>query len=548
MIYLDLGAALAAYGLIFAVYQLRRESWAVVLRIRGWWERNLIWLLVMLGLVLTLIAVLLDHKPPPPSLRSTLESPLTYDIAAYICFILSPLSLLYFSRSVPFTKRNARRFYHILTLEISRTGDENVTAALAVILPNFRQICHVATRKDIYGDASAFANSILDVILSDETVVGILTTKRLDALLHIFATIANTDLTRDSASVGVGALVQGLLTNSHSYLYKHLNRRGLALSSDLYKVVFESSTLLSNFDFFDWPTIDFTFAKKLDNRGVEVYIAALSRSIKTYLESGLVPPQTLNRGLFHLANIFDRLCNDIRTKEGAHESYAEGNWWALHQIAQFLGHDYLFLATDRNGNDLSVVSDIEQQTDKADFYSRTSLNAGIAAILYRAFASLAEIKDESGTYQIATELVSGMIFNADLKAGYRNAFLSRLWEQIGQNVGRRWYPAPLRAYLLVIGYFLMAGLNNLPNWLGEEMERVRRLLYVDLKPLIVAEAEMADHTRLRNALLPEMLRYEGDRFAFRTGSGAWIEITPPPEGAPSALVGIDLDKIPNPLR
>ena len=40
--FLGLSGALTAVGLIGIVYQFRTPLWALVLRIRGWWQRNLI--------------------------------------------------------------------------------------------------------------------------------------------------------------------------------------------------------------------------------------------------------------------------------------------------------------------------------------------------------------------------------------------------------------------------------------------------------------------------------------------------------------------------
>jgi hypothetical protein len=43
--YLGLGGALTAAGFIITVYQLRTPLWALVLRIRTHWQRNLVWYL-----------------------------------------------------------------------------------------------------------------------------------------------------------------------------------------------------------------------------------------------------------------------------------------------------------------------------------------------------------------------------------------------------------------------------------------------------------------------------------------------------------------------
>lgn len=60
-IYLDLGGALAAFGLIFAVYQLRKPQWELVLKIRSGWQSNLIWIFGGVGLLLVLIGTLIHQ-------------------------------------------------------------------------------------------------------------------------------------------------------------------------------------------------------------------------------------------------------------------------------------------------------------------------------------------------------------------------------------------------------------------------------------------------------------------------------------------------------
>src|SRR4029079_12118517 len=52
--YLDLGGALAAFGLIFTVYQLRNPRWDTVLKIRPTWQRYSFWAFGIVGLLLVL--------------------------------------------------------------------------------------------------------------------------------------------------------------------------------------------------------------------------------------------------------------------------------------------------------------------------------------------------------------------------------------------------------------------------------------------------------------------------------------------------------------
>ncbi len=198
-IYLDLGSALAAFGLIFTVYQLRKPQWDVVLRLRSRFQRNLIWIFGCLGLFLALFRVLIaQNEHLILELAYPLNKPLTYEIMAYLFFIVSPLSLMLLSTRPKklFKIGKARRFCEVMVQEISRTNDEGTSAALEILLHNFREVCKVAKKPGDNNEAGAAARSILDVILSDQSVVKILTTKRLDALLFILEVIEKDGITR----------------------------------------------------------------------------------------------------------------------------------------------------------------------------------------------------------------------------------------------------------------------------------------------------------------------------------------------------------------
>ena len=95
--YLDLGGALAAFGLIFTVYQLRNPRWDTVLRIRPSWQRHLFWISGIIGLLLVLARILITQIPLN-ILSYPFDVPIAYEILAYLFFILSPLSLWWFAR------------------------------------------------------------------------------------------------------------------------------------------------------------------------------------------------------------------------------------------------------------------------------------------------------------------------------------------------------------------------------------------------------------------------------------------------------------------
>lgn len=544
-IYLDLGGALAAFGLIFAVYQLRKPQWDLVLKIRDKWQRNLFWIFGGIGLFLTLVRVFISETSVF-CLPSSFNIPLFYEIGAYLFFVASPLSLIYFSTRIQelFNKKTAKRFYESLVWEISEASDENINSALGVLLPNLEAICKAAKKYDPKDDIRQFANAILDVVLSDGSVVKILTTKRLDALQYIFSIVEKYSISKGDAGIGIPVIVKNLFYDKDSFFYKHLEREGLALPLNIFESIFNSPTILTNFDLFGYPTLEYSMRKDLGVIGIRVFIEALSRSIETYLKTGDVPPRHINNGLSHLSEIFGDLCLTISTEEkrGVDTKYGlKDEWWALHLIANFLSHDYPFLAYQEQLN--KDIAETEKTVPEASFFSDSTINAGIAGAIYKAFEQLSYIENTTDTYDTALNLLNGMIYYSEYKEGYRPPFEKRIWEQIATNVIRRYYPAALRTYLELVGYHVACDKEKEPGWIGEQAERMRRLLYVDLKPLLDIDTEMVNKEKMKDVLLPKSMSYEDGRFSYTFGFGKGEKkiISPPPEGSRSALEGVDLE-------
>ena len=543
--FLDLGGALAAFGLIFAVYQLRKPEWDVVLRIRDGWQQKLFWILGGAGLLISLLRVLMTQVPLT-YLPYPLDTPIFYEILAYFFFIASPISLIYFAnkKSGLFKEKSARKFYEVLVRELSSSKDERVNAVIEILLTNFRSICEFASRDDLDIEIRGSAIAILDVILSDETVVKIFTTKRLDALLYIFSEIEKYAINRRHSGIGIPKIVQNLFYDKESFLYKQLDRKGLALSYDIYEAIFASPIILSNFDLFGYPTLGFSIQKDGSDLSINVFIRSLSKAIETYLKTGSVPARHINDGLSHLSGMFGSLCSKLSVEEnrGVDTKYSlESEWWSLHNIANFLGHDYPFLAYQ---DELNIdVIEKEKSASKADFNSNLTINDAIAAVLYKAFAQLSSLKKTNDIYHIVLELFQCMTHEENLKQGYRDPFEKRIWEQIANNVINRYYPAVLRTYLIYIGFSLASDEPQRTGWVGEQAERMRRLLYVDLKPLLEKDEKMANKELMRNILLPDCMDYKDGKFTYKLGFGDGPEklILPPPDGSASALENIDLE-------
>jgi hypothetical protein len=441
-----------------------------------------------------------------------------------------------------FNPRNARKFYDVMGWELSRPTPDRLEVILNAFLENLDNICRTANQRPD-AEGAQFAIAILDSILGEVSLVDLITTKRLDALRYIIATFKKHNLTEQQAR-GFSRIIKNLFSDQNSYLYKHLDKDGFALSTNLYQSLFSSPVILSNFNLFGWSSLSYKMQSGQNTIQIEVFIEALSQAIEAYLKNNSVPPRHINDGLSHLSSIFGNLCSKISTEEerGVDTKYTlKDEWWSLHLIADFLGHDYTFLAYKDELN--QEIKEREKFVPEASFYSDTTINASIAGALYKAFEQLSCIENTFDTYHIALELSYGMMHENKYKEGYRPPFEKRMWEQIAANVIQRCYPATLRAYLEIIGFFSASNKEQGQGWENEQAERMRRLLYIDLKPLLDADTKMVNDEKMKDALLPKSMNYENGTFTytFGFGKGEKKTIAPPPEGSTSALEGVDLD-------
>ncbi|HEV7702209.1 MAG TPA: hypothetical protein VGO63_02075 [Candidatus Paceibacterota bacterium] len=545
-IFFSIGEALAAIAILFAVYQFKRDKWSLALKIRNYIEPT-VFTSIILGILFSIYSSIIPlfHAP-----HNVFQLSIFWQIISSVLITFGVIFLfLKANNKNLFNKRTSRKFYETLVWEISRPDDERLDLALNVLLDNFENICKFASKEDLKLEMNRSARSILDVILSDRSMVKLLTTKRFDGLMYILFIIKKYDINRGHSPKGIPMIFQGLFLDPDSFLYKQLDYNGLALSANIYDNIFESSMLLNNFDLFGYPTLGFSARRDIDQAMTSVFIQALSKSIKTYLKTGEIPVRHINNGIEYLSNMFGVICSNIKDEQDAGKVKRYGtdsNWWLLHNIVRFLGHDYLFIGHRERFNEKDAVLNkdiiaLEKTAQTADFYSDLAINEAIAAALYRAFEQLSQIEKGADTYDLVLDLLHGMTSEPNLREGYMLPFTKRMWEQIGKNVLGRYYPMVLKPYLNFIGFCLAGDPGQRKGWSGEEAEKMRRLLYVDLKPQLDANEKMIDDTLMKEALLPDCMDYKDGKFTYTMGfgRGPTVIITPPPQGAESALKDIN---------
>jgi len=543
-LYLDFGGALAAIGLLIAVYQLRQPSWEVVLRVRPRWQICFPVVFATLGFALTLLTAILDRvKPCWPF---GLAEPFGYQVAAYIAFAIAPVSLLLVAsvRCDLFSRRNAVRFYRELSRHMANTGER--VAIVDVLLDNFRTICKYAVGVDD-GKVRRAARHVIDVVLSDDGVAKELTTRRLLGTGQIFIAVARSGLSKAQVPTGINALMRSLYVNGDSFLYKQYRADGLALALNIYKVIFGSPALLTNFKLFGYGAVDYKDREQIGASGTDIYIEALTRGIETYLTTGKVPAESINQGVKYLSEVMGDLCGRIPSTP-----YSDGvrprtpTWEAIQKISDFFGRDLLYIVPADAWN--ARVRDAEESAEGEGFDAQFSISPAIAKALADGFTQLAIVNkntDFEWSYPTSLELLHGLMFDdVYISNCYRPKFEKGIWEKIKTNVIRGWYPAALRTYLQYFGFALIFNRpGGLGVWVQTESERVRRLLYVDLQPLFAGGAKMIDGETMEDALLPPVMSYREGKFYYKTsyGKGQDVEIERPQGSAESALLGVKDD-------
>jgi hypothetical protein len=535
-VFFSTGEAVASVAILLAIYQFRSEKWLIVLKVRNYIQKT-VYTAMSLGIAIAIASSFILIKDP----TNIIQLSIFWQALASLLIVFSIVFLLIKTTNKGLFVANPRRFYEVMHWELARANPERLEVILDVLLENLNDICGSASQNP-QSPIAKQAIAILDVILGDGSLIDAITTKRLDALSYILAIIEKNNLNHLQAR-GIPLIVKNLFVDKNSFLYKHLEKSGLALSSNSYELVFGSAKLLANFDLFGWPTLDYKMQEGLNNKQITVLIEALSKAMETYLKTGTVPPRRINNGLSHLSKIYKNLCMKIATEEqrGTDTKYSlKDEWWSLHTIGNFLGHDYVFLAYQDNLNQELVNN--EKIASQASFHSDSTINDGVAASLYTAFESLSYIKEANDIYYNVLELLHGMMYEYQYKEGYRTPFDKRMWGQIARNVLKGYWPATLKTYLIPVGFSLAADENQRKGWMGEQAERMRRLLYVDLKPLLNRNKKMADKkTPMKTALLPDYMTYKNGKFTYTLGFGKGRKkiIAPPPRNSKSALEGVD---------
>ncbi|CCB87133.1 putative uncharacterized protein [Parachlamydia acanthamoebae UV-7] len=521
--FLDLGGALAAAGLIGLVYQFRTTLWALVLRIRGGIQEKLIWIFSGVGLFIMLVKALILGG----GFKLLTRNPVYYDIFAYLMFIASPASMLVLSLKNKIYKPSIKDAFHKeLVREISKGSEDSIQAAFNLFMINFEAVC-ISIKSDdkITSESARF---MTNEVLSEENIVEILTTKRLDALIFFFECLEKYKLNASDLIVCMPKITQKLLLDDQSFLYRHLELSGLSLSSCIYKV-FDFPNILENFDLLNDYQLGYIDKEEFKSIRVKVFIEVLEKLIENYKKSFSIHSHLIKNDLRNLNELFRNLCLKI----GAHEKQGINvthvlieERMGLHLIAHFL-------------TKYKAIKEKDIFFDAGDSHP-SIVNSIFANSLSKAFESLSFIENSSITYHTVITLFDGLEFGAEQSVEYLAEFEKNIWEKIAKNLKQKLYPITLKSYLEYLAIRLVSNSFRTNSWMDDLIEKTRILLYVDLKPLLDQNATMVDQKYMKEKVLPKSMVYENNSFAYIDKLGNKQSIVPPAENASSILDSICL--------
>lgn len=515
--FFSLGEAVGAFGLIFAVYQLRKPSWEIVFKIRERWQSNLFWYLGFAGLFAVGLSAVISQIPnnwlSPP-----FNIPLFYELLGFLCFILAPSSLFYLGRKRTnlFNKKTAERYYQVLLSEIARPKDENLEACVDIIASNLPEILQAVIgkrnrpREELISkppteeeNFAGYADAILTVILSDKRITRYIVTGRLDFLIHLIRELEESGVHGNHTNLGIEKIIEALFTDDRSHLHNQLDFRGLTLSANIYDAIFSNPYMMSNFKIF--RSTPHSYGEfQLDGSYVSVYIKAIEHAVNGYWENKCDDRMRSEicwgfRQLQDYSQWLARTANDKRKREKCMSQ--------LGNIGFFLGHTYVWRYRDMLKID--NISEYEKSTSRTNSFYQ-SVNSAYSECLLHYLEALATIEDDRTdsvrlyALSATTELIGVTCHHGDDLESIRQSLITQIWDKIcGPNTmsnERGFFPVIARVYISHVGFHVGEDSTTVSEI---ERKKIIKFLEEKIKPKILSGELMKNNkTTFEKAFLP----------------------------------------------
>lgn len=526
-LYISLGEALGVFGIVFAIYQIKKPEWDILLNIRHPVERYAVWWSGIIGFILVMASCICHYNQQDTAF-------IWLQFLGLFFLIGSPGALIYYGakdRKI-FNKDTAKDFFEVLYSVISRSTNTTLDACINVLFYNLPEITNYAKKSEnlegnpilVEEKCAEYARAVLEVVLSEPKVATYITTSRLDFLVSFFEEVKSKKLTQKSIGHTIEKIINSLFNNPSSFLYTHFELSGLSLIIDLNKHIFHDLHILSNFRPLGyWYSYDRDIDSGYFNqKRLTVYLNSFSNAIQAYWNDhenrknlsheDRVNPRYLWDGFNSLNSYVTNCVFEINGSNK--EEQRKLCFTLLGDIARFVGREIPKFYKNAFEQSLLEDTDINPPYKPREYSPGFSIN--YAEFVKEFLEELSLIKNKDLLVRHIALDATNEIFDSyenekeeNIFAGIREYIIKIIWEKINDNING-FYPPLLRVYLAI--FYLDRG--NTQKWFTEERNKLISLLYNDLKPKIENKEIMADCELFEKELLPSYIEFNTQQKIF----------------------------------
>lgn len=524
IVYLSLGSAISALAIIFAAIQMGTPSWKIILKIRPFWQRNLIWFMTFIGLLFVIFASIV---PQFNGLIAPFNYPIVYELIATIFFLSSPLVYLYLAKPRRgIFKKNPENFFQVILNEASRADNDQIGAIVNVIGANLDDISKAARKSEIMSrqdlnnlsvhSEEVNANGVLNIILSEHKIVNYIAEGRFDFLIHYLNCIKDNELTSRTAGTGFCKIVKTLLVNKNSILYRQLDMDGLSLlQNNLFNSIFFNNYIIYHFNPLNEWDAWFVFEdnKRFDQEYLDVYLKAVKIAWEAYWfdESYTGSP----RDLYVAFNKLEHYVSSLLSNRNGGSVNHELIFARFSAISNFLKYDcihiYKKVLNDDKEKMVAIAHDDLLMPESSIGYCVGYIFKFLSALSNYSNSSNSESVEDS-VRMLSMDLVMKISEDPNL-VNVKEYLFKLIWSKIHDNVRNGFYPPILRIYISLFCF------KPSSTYKDAERDELVKFMYQEFKPKLVAGSLMADRKSvMRDVLLPKFVIFNDS-----TGKFEWIQ-------------------------
>lgn len=518
-IYFSIGEAIAAIGLIFAIYQLRRGTWLIALEVRKQ-VKIVVGIFLLFGLLCVFIASIIPQtiKEAPDTI---LQIALLWEILAGISLICAPVFLFLGVRSKNLFKDNtAAALFSSLLRRVASKSSEDLDAVVDVLIYNLKSIVeklpsqYIIRRENALDEIQEYAHHIINIIVSDPVLTEHVVVSRADFFQFFLNLIKKHNLYSSYASIDIafGSLMKSAFENKRSYLYREIEFSGMGIHRPFLNDIFFDQRIFLYLNPFE--NFGVMYDRCVDQEKLELFITAFKLAIKGYWHDdnsvyNSYRYSTFEKAFKKLENIVSQIIQESNFSDNEKDKGDFIN--KMVKIDFFLGHFFIYEYKEALKKSKVGQRDLEVQVERKSFgIYPASLTSNYVQSVYNFLCIINDLKDKESIRHYAMSVADHLIkFGEPAFSKMREFLLELIWNQIEENI-KGFYPLVLPSYLSLIGMWQ----DSANQQRKEEYNKVVNLLNKRIKPFMLKKIEMANDVLMEKVLLPPEIKFNKSKKLF----------------------------------